>query len=119
MSNNPNHGLNSPYKVSAVPETSIIFFMPPLPVNFSMEYKKTSIQCAFFLRVVRVFRGSLKTNMPVALIKRDGKIVKSRIKDLMLFEGMAKIKVEDNPMQGVSINNRKKEQHIFRKVSEI
>ena len=35
--------------------------------------------------------------MPVALIKRDGKIVKSRIKDLMLFEGMAKIKVEEVP----------------------
>lgn len=35
--------------------------------------------------------------MPVALIKRDGKIVKSGIKDLMLFEGMAKIKVEEVP----------------------
>ena len=49
------------------------------------------------IAVGRVFRGSLKTNMPVALIKRDGKIVKSRIKDLMLFEGMAKIKVEEVP----------------------
>ena len=35
--------------------------------------------------------------MPVALIKRDGTITKSRIKDLMLFEGMAKIKVEEVP----------------------
>jgi GTP-binding protein len=49
------------------------------------------------IAVGRVFRGVLKTNMPVALIKRDGTIMKSRIKDLMLFEGMAKIKVEEVP----------------------
>lgn len=49
------------------------------------------------IAVGRVFRGTLKTNMPVALIKRDGAITKSRIKDLMLFEGMAKIKVDEVP----------------------
>ena len=47
------------------------------------------------IAIGRVFRGTLKTNMPVALIKRDGKIIKSRIKELMLFEGMAKKKVEE------------------------
>jgi GTP-binding protein len=47
------------------------------------------------IAVGRLFRGVLKSNMPVALIKRDGAIVKSRIKDLMLFEGMAKIKVDE------------------------
>jgi GTP-binding protein len=49
------------------------------------------------IAVGRLFRGVLKSNMPVALIKRDGAIVKSRIKDLMLFEGMAKIKVDEVP----------------------
>ncbi len=49
------------------------------------------------IAVGRLFRGTLKSNMPVALIKRDGAIVKSRIKDLMLFEGMAKIKVDEVP----------------------
>jgi GTP-binding protein len=43
----------------------------------------------------RMHRGELKTGMPVAMVKRDGKtIVKSRIKDLYVFEGFEKKKVE-------------------------
>ena len=48
------------------------------------------------IAVGRVFRGT-ENKYAVALIKRDGAIVRSRIKDLMLFEGMAKIKVEEVP----------------------
>jgi GTP-binding protein len=40
-------------------------------------------------------RGELKTGQAVALVKRDGKtVVKSRIKDLYVFEGFEKQKVE-------------------------
>ncbi|MBX2946121.1 MAG: translational GTPase TypA [Cyclobacteriaceae bacterium] len=43
----------------------------------------------------RMHRGELKTGQPVALVKRDGKtVVKSRIKDLYVFEGFEKQKVE-------------------------
>lgn len=43
----------------------------------------------------RMHRGNLKSGQPVALVKRDGKtIVKSRIKDLYVFEGFEKQKVE-------------------------
>lgn len=43
----------------------------------------------------RMHRGELKTGQQIAMVKRDGKtIVKSRIKDLYVFEGFEKQKVE-------------------------
>ncbi|MDR1274628.1 MAG: translational GTPase TypA, partial [Odoribacteraceae bacterium] len=42
----------------------------------------------------KLTRGTLATGMPVTLCKRDGTLVKSRIKELMTFEGMGKQKVE-------------------------
>jgi GTP-binding protein len=43
----------------------------------------------------RVHRGELKTGQPVAMVKRDGKtIVKSRVKELYVFEGFEKQKVD-------------------------
>lgn len=47
------------------------------------------------IAIGRLYRGDLKVNQPIALVKRDGKIEKSRIKELYLFEGMGKIKVEE------------------------
>ena len=44
----------------------------------------------------RVHRGSIKSGQPVMLIKRDGQgMVKSRIKELYVFEGFDKQKVEE------------------------
>lgn len=73
---------------------------PPKIAEGPAQMQITSLDYSSFvgrIAVGRLFRGVLKSNMPVALIKRDGKIIKSRIKDLMLFEGMAKIKVEEVP----------------------
>ena len=43
----------------------------------------------------RMHRGSLKSGQPVAMVKRDGKtIAKARIKDLYVFEGFEKQKVD-------------------------
>jgi len=43
----------------------------------------------------RVHRGELKTNQPIALVKRDKTgVTKSRIKELYIFEGFDKKKVE-------------------------
>jgi GTP-binding protein len=72
----------------------------PKTAEGTAQMQITSLDFSSFvgrIAVGRVFRGTLKTNMPVALIKRDGSISKSRIKDLMLFEGMAKVKVEEVP----------------------
>jgi GTP-binding protein len=46
------------------------------------------------IAIGRLFRGQLKTGQQIALVKRDGTVQKTRIKDLYLFEGMGKTKVE-------------------------
>jgi GTP-binding protein len=58
----------------------------------SLEYS------AYIGRVAigRVHRGSIKTGQPIALVKRESRaVVKSRIKDLYVFEGFDKLKVEE------------------------
>ncbi len=47
------------------------------------------------IAIGRLHRGHLKENMPVALVKREGAIVKTRIKELYLFEGMGRRKVTE------------------------
>jgi GTP-binding protein len=47
------------------------------------------------IAIGRLHRGTLKANMPVVLSKRDGSQVKTRIKDLMVFEGLGKTKVDE------------------------
>ncbi|WP_199489102.1 translational GTPase TypA [Mesonia sp. K7] len=47
------------------------------------------------IAIGRLQRGVLKEGMPVSLIKRDGKIVKSRIKELHTFEGLGRKKVAE------------------------
>lgn len=46
------------------------------------------------IAIGRILRNSIKINQPVSLVKRDGRILKSRIKELYTFEGLGKIKVE-------------------------
>jgi GTP-binding protein len=46
------------------------------------------------IAIGRLFSGTLVNNGPVALIKRDGTIKRSRLKELFIFQGLEKIKVE-------------------------
>ncbi|WP_421754676.1 translational GTPase TypA [Croceimicrobium sp.] len=46
------------------------------------------------IAIGRVHRGTLKSNTPVTLVKRDGQKVKSRVKELFVFEGFEKRKVD-------------------------
>jgi GTP-binding protein len=46
------------------------------------------------MAIGKLHRGELKANMPISLVKREGKIVKGRIKELYTFDGLAKVKVE-------------------------
>src|SRR5690606_14870438 len=46
------------------------------------------------IAIGRLQRGILKTGMNISLVKRDGKIVKSKIKELFVFEGVGRKKVE-------------------------
>lgn len=46
------------------------------------------------IAIGRVTRGTLTAGMPVTLCKRDGSQEKTRIKDLMVFEGLGKTKAD-------------------------
>ena len=56
----------------------------------SMEYSSYTGRIA----VGRVHRGELKAGMDVGLCKRDGRVVKQRVKELYVYDGMGKQKVD-------------------------
>ncbi|WP_322550362.1 translational GTPase TypA [Flavobacterium psychraquaticum] len=47
------------------------------------------------IAIGRLERGVLREGMPISLVKRDGKVIKSRIKELHTFEGVGRKKVEE------------------------
>ncbi len=47
------------------------------------------------IAIGRLQRGTLTTGMNISLVKRDGKIVKSKIKELHIFEGLGRKKVDE------------------------
>jgi len=49
------------------------------------------------IAIGRVLRQGIRINQPVTLVKRDGSMVKSRVKELYTFEGLGKSKVEQVP----------------------
>lgn len=78
---------------------AILKHIPAAPVSEgSLQMQITSLDYSSFvgrIAVGRVSRGSIKEGQPVSLVKRDGKIVKSRVKELYTFEGLGKIKVAE------------------------
>jgi GTP-binding protein len=83
---------------------TIIDFFPEAPsLEGSLQMQITSLDYSSFvgrIAVGRVHRGSVKENMPVSLVKRDGSIVKSRIKELFIFEGLGKAKTSETIQSG-------------------
>jgi GTP-binding protein len=70
---------------------------PPM-LEGTLQMQITSLDYSSFvgrIAVGRVHRGVIKENQPVTLIKRDGKMVKSRVKELYIFEGLGKIKTTE------------------------
>jgi GTP-binding protein len=63
-----------------------------------LQMQVTSLDYSSFvgrIAIGRVARGVIKENQPVSLIKRDGKIIKSRVKELQIFEGLGRAKVAE------------------------
>lgn len=77
---------------------AIIEFVPePQVEEGTSQLQITSLDYSNFIgriAIGRLVRGTLKENQPISLVKRDGRIEKSRIKALYIFEGMGKEKVE-------------------------
>lgn len=83
---------------------TIIDFFPEAPrQEGTLQMQITSLDYSSFvgrIAVGRVQRGAIKENMPVSLVKRDGSIIKSRIKELFIFEGLGKAKTSDTIQSG-------------------
>lgn len=78
---------------------SILAHIPSAPVNEgTLQMQITSLDYSSFvgrIAIGRVARGMIKENMPVSLVKKDGKVIKSRVKELFTFEGLGKLKVKE------------------------
>jgi len=71
---------------------------PPKAEEGNTQLLITSLDYSSFIgriAIGRLQRGSLKTNQQLNLIKRDGSKVRGKIKELYVFEGMGKAKVEE------------------------
>lgn len=74
--------------VEHIPAPEILEGTPQMLIT-SLDYSKYVGRIA----IGRVHRGEIKENMDVSLCKRDGSIVKSKIKELNIFEGLGRAKV--------------------------
>ncbi|MBK7850267.1 MAG: translational GTPase TypA [Bacteroidetes bacterium] len=77
---------------------AIVEHIPPANVKVGTpQMLITSLDYSSFvgrIAIGRVTRGSMRESMPVSLVKRDGTIVKSRVKELHSFEGLGRSKQE-------------------------
>ncbi len=74
--------------ISEIPSPEFLEGTPQMLIS-SLEYSPYVGRIA----IGRVTRGVLKAGMNASLCKRDGEIVKSRVKELMIFKGLEKEKV--------------------------
>ncbi len=78
---------------------TIVSKIPPAPFREgTLQMQITSLDYSSFvgrIAIGRVYRGIIKENMPVSLVKRDGSVVKGRIKDLYVFDGLGKSKATE------------------------
>ena len=75
--------------IDDIPEPQVVEGTPQMLIT-SLEYSPYVGRIA----VGKVTRGSLSAGQNVTLAKRDGTLVKTKIKDLMVFEGLGKAKAE-------------------------
>ena len=78
-------------------DTIIDQIPPPKVMKGSLQMQVTSLDYSNYLgrlAIGRVFRGELKDGQQIALIKRDGAIVKSTLRGLYTFSGLEKEKVD-------------------------
>jgi len=77
----------------------ILKYVPPPKVgDGTLQLQITSLDYSSFLgriAIGKVGRGTIKENQPVSLVQSDGTIVKTRVRELYVFEGMGKKKVEE------------------------
>ena len=76
--------------LSEIPAPAIVDGTPQLLIS-SLEYSPYVGRIA----IGRLTRGTLRAGMNASLVKRDGRVEKTKIKDLMTFEGLDKTKRDE------------------------
>ena len=64
----------------------------------SVQLQITSLDFSSYtgrIAIGRLKRGHLKENMPITLVKRDGKLERQRVKELYTFSGLGKMKATE------------------------
>ncbi|MFM7176733.1 MAG: translational GTPase TypA [Bacteroidota bacterium] len=78
---------------------TIVDYVPQAPFHDGTpQMLITSLDYSSFvgrIAIGRVHRGTFKENMPVTLMKKDGRGVRTRIKELMTFEGLGRAKATE------------------------
>jgi GTP-binding protein len=70
---------------------------PPKVLEGSPQLLITSLDYSSYvgrIAIGRLHRGTLIKNTPVSLVKKDGTVLRTRIKELMLFDGLDKTKAD-------------------------
>ena len=78
-------------------DTIIEHIPAPLAEPGTLQLQISSLDYSSYvgrIAVGRVSRGSIRSGMQVSLVKNDGTILKSTVKELYLFEGLSKEKVK-------------------------
>ncbi|WP_228235167.1 translational GTPase TypA [Allomuricauda sp. M10] len=68
------------------------------PQQGSTQMLITSLDYSSFtgrIAIGRLQRGTLKEGQNISLVKRDGKIIKSKVKELYTFEGLGRVRVSE------------------------
>jgi GTP-binding protein len=71
---------------------------PPKTDEGTLQMQITSLDYSSFLgriAVGKVARGTIKDSQPISLVKLDGTVQKTRVKELYIFEGLGKKKVTE------------------------
>ncbi|MGB3617440.1 MAG: translational GTPase TypA [Catalinimonas sp.] len=77
---------------------AIVEHIPPAPVLEGVpQMQITSLDFSTYvgrIAIGRVHRGTFREGQPIALCKADGVITKSRVKEIQVFEGLGRARVE-------------------------
>jgi GTP-binding protein len=83
--------------ISAVLDAILKYIPAAIQKEGTLQMQISSLDYSSYLgriAVGRVSRGKIKMGMPVSVVKRDGSVAKSVIKELYRFEGLGKEKVK-------------------------
>lgn len=84
--------------ISPLLDTIVDIIPPPVVKTGNAQMLITSLEYSPYvgrIAIGKLTRGVLKEEMTVALIKKDGVVIKKKIKELLLYSGLQKTKVNE------------------------